>query len=100
VKKIDSFRDYVVEQLGAGVEARAMFGGSGLTLDGRFFGIVFKGRLYFKTGPLTRRAYVDRGMQPFKPNRRMTLKSYYEVPADILESRESARAWALQAADR
>jgi len=58
---------------------------------------VSRSRLYFKTGPLTRRDYVAKGMGPFKPNARQTLKSYYEVPADVLEDAETLRAWALKA---
>lgn len=100
MKKKDSFRDFVVEQLGDGVEARAMFGGTGLYRGDAFFGILFKGRLYFRTGPRTRQEYVRRGMKPFKPNARMTSKTYYEVPADVLEDRETVRAWALKASDR
>jgi len=98
MKKKDSFRDFVSEQLGDGVQIRAMFGGYGLYRDDRFFGIVFKGRLYFKTGPLSRKEYVRRGMKPFKPNARMTSKTYFEVPAEVLEDRETLRAWALDAA--
>jgi DNA transformation protein len=100
VKKRDSFRDFVSEQLGDGVEIRAMFGGYGLYRGDKFFGIVFKGRLYFRTGPRTRKEYVDRGMKPFKPDARITLKTYYEVPADVLEDRETLHAWALKAAAR
>jgi len=98
MKKRDSFRDYVSEQLGEDVVVRPMFGGYGLYRGDRFFGIVFRSRLYFRTGPLTRKEYVRRGMKPFKPNARMTLKTYYEVPADILEDRDQARAWAAEAA--
>src|SRR6185295_79419 len=87
-KKSDSFRDFVLEQLGDGVTCRAMFGGYGLYRGVAFFGILWKGRLYFRTGPLTRKEYVSRGMKPFKPNAKMTSKTYYEVPADILEDRE------------
>lgn len=100
MKKRDSFRDFVSEQLGDGVEIRPMFGGYGLYRDDRFFGIVFKGRLYFRTGPRSRREYLRRGMKPFKPSARMTSKTYYEVPADILEDREAVRDWAREAADR
>lgn len=100
MKKRDSFRDFVSEQLGDGVEIRPMFGGYGLYRDERFFGIVFKGRLYFRTGPRSRREYLRRGMKPFKPSARMTSKTYYEVPADILEDREAVRDWAREAADR
>ena len=56
-----------------------------------------KGRLYFKTNTVTRAAYVQRGMQPFRPNARQTLKSYYEVPVDILEDHEQLTFWARQA---
>jgi hypothetical protein len=28
----------------------------------------------------------------------MTLKTYFEVPADVLEERETLRAWAVEAA--
>jgi DNA transformation protein and related proteins len=99
-KKSDSFRDFVSEQLGEDVIIRPMFGGYGLYRNDVFFGIVFKGRLYFRTGPRTRKEYVARGMKPFKPSARMTSKTYYEVPADILEDRDKARAWSLRAADR
>ena len=97
-KKRDSFRDYVSEQLGPDVLIRPMFGGYGLYREDRFFGIVFKGRLYFRTGPLSRRKYLERGMKPFKPDTRMTSKTYFEVPADVLEDRETLRDWALEAA--
>ena len=97
-KKRDSFRDYVSEQLGDGVEIRPMFGGYGLYRGDRFFGILFESRLYFRTLPRDRKKYLDRGMKPFKPNARMTLKTYFEVPADVLEERETLRAWAVEAA--
>jgi len=97
-KKRDSFRDYVSEQLGDGVEIRPMFGGYGLYRGDRFFGIIFKGRLYFRTSPHSRKKYLEQGMKPFKPNARMTLKTYFEVPADVLEERETLHAWALEAA--
>ena len=99
-KKADSFRDFVGEQLGPEASFRAMFGGHGIYRGDKIFGIVYKGRLYFTTGPLTRPDYVERGMKPFKPNARQTLKSYYEVPADVLENAETLRAWALKASSR
>jgi len=95
--RADSFRDYVLEQLGPDVECRAMFGGHGLYRDGAFFGILYKGRFYLRTSPRTRKAYVERGMQRFRPNARQTLKSYYEVPADVLEDRDELRRWAERA---
>jgi len=49
-KKDESYKDFVLDQLQelAGVEARRMFGGFGLYQDELFFGILHKGRLYFK----------------------------------------------------
>jgi DNA transformation protein len=97
MKKKDSFRDYVLEQLGKEATSRAMFGGYGLYHRDRIFGILHQGRLYFRTSPLTRPDYVTRGMRPFKPSARQTLRSYYEVPVDVLEDADTLRAWALRA---
>jgi DNA transformation protein len=97
--KKDTFRDFVLEQLREvpDVEARPMFGGHGLYLDSKMFGILYKGRFYLKVGPRTRPAFERAGMKPFKPNARMTLKSYYEVPADVLESPAALGRWAAAA---
>jgi DNA transformation protein len=45
-----SFKDFVLDQLQGvpDLECRSMFGGHGLYQEETFFGIVFKGRLYFK----------------------------------------------------
>ena len=94
--KNDSFRDHVLDQLrGLDVfDDRAMFGGHGLYSDRTMFGIIFKGCLYFKTSAATRAEYERRQMKPFRPNARQTLKSYYEVPADIIEAGHELIAWA------
>lgn len=95
----ETFRDFVLDQLQplGEVDCRRMFGSYGLYHDGVFFAILSQGRLYFKTSTITRAAYVQRGMQPFCPNARQTLKSYYEVPVDILEDHEQLTCWARQA---
>ncbi|MGH7207065.1 MAG: TfoX/Sxy family protein, partial [Nitrospiraceae bacterium] len=66
----DSFKDFVLDQLRElrGVTCRAMFGGYGLYQGESFFGIIHKGRLYFKTDDRTRPPYVAKGMKPFRPN--------------------------------
>jgi DNA transformation protein len=88
MKKSDSFRDYVLDQLreAGRVECRAMFGGYGLYRSGRIFGILYKGRFYLKVDDATRPAFVKAGIKPFKPNARQTMKGYYEVPPDVLEN--------------
>lgn len=97
--KHDGFKDYVLDQLAdlRGLACRAMFGGYGLYRGAAFFGIVHKGRLYFKTTDASRAAYVQRGMKPFRPNAKQTLTTYYEVPVDALEDAEALLALAKQA---
>ena len=96
----DSFVDYVLDQLRGveGLGCRAMFGGHGLYRGGTFFGIVSAGRLYLKTDEATAAEYVSRGMKPFHPSERLVLKTYYEVPADVLEDRDRLTDWTDEAA--
>ena len=100
--KHDGFKDFVLDQLRelSGLTHRAMFGGHGLYQHETFFGIIHKGRLYFKTNRLTAPRYRDRGMKPFKPTSAQTLKNYYEVPVEVLEASDDLTAWAIQAIQR
>ena len=94
-----SFQQFVLDQLQdlSGVTCRAMFGGFGLYEKEVFFGIIHKGRLYFKTDEATREPYLKQEMKPFRPNRSQTLKNYYEVPADVIDDPEQLMSWAEQA---
>lgn len=96
----DGFTDFVLDQLGElhDVKARAMFGGYGLYQRGVFFGIIHKGRLYFRTNGETQATYLRYGMKPFRPNGKQPLKTYYEVPADIIEDAEQLAEWAQRSA--
>ena len=98
-KKDESFKDFVLDQLQKldDVEARRMFGGFGLYRDETFFGIIHKGKLYFKIDESTVGAYRRRKMKPFRPNARQTLKSYYQVPVDIIEDGDQLCEWAVKA---
>ncbi|MCS6295708.1 MAG: TfoX/Sxy family protein [Nitrospira sp.] len=94
--RADSFKDFVLDQLGPTppLMCKAMFGGHGLYQRETFFGIIHKGRLYLKTNGMTQPAYASRGMQPFRPNGKQILRHYYEVPVEVLEDAEQLRAWA------
>ncbi len=96
--KHDGFKDFVLDQLAdlRVVTCRAMFGGYGLYQGSVFFGIIHKGRLYFKTDEHTRSAYLAKGMKPFRPNARQTLKTYYEVPVDVIEDSDRLVEWAVR----
>jgi DNA transformation protein len=96
----DSFRDFVLEQLSAlgGLRCKRMFGGHGLYAGEIFFGIVFDGRLYFKTNPDTLPDYLAFHASVFAPSEKQTLKNYREVPVDILEDANNLTTWAQKAA--
>ena len=96
----DSFRDFVLEQLAglADLRCKRMFGGHGLYFSEAFFGIVFDGRLYFKTHPATLPEYLKHNAAIFAPSEKQTLKNYREVPVDILEDSERLAHWAREAA--
>jgi DNA transformation protein len=95
----DSFRDFVLEQLGevAGLRCRAMFGGHGLWAGDRFFAVLHRGRLYFKTDARSRKRYEEAGMGMFRPGGELALKTYFEVPASAIEDRGALAEWAREA---
>ncbi len=39
-------------------------------------------------------------MKPFRPNAKQTLKSFYEVPIDVIEDAEVLAQWATEAVKR
>src|SRR5439155_6051361 len=94
------FKDYVMDNLAgvAAVRCKAMFGGHGFYLDERFFGIIYRGRLYFRTDDDSRADYVERGAAPFRPRTGQGLMSYYEVPAEIVDDPDRLAEWARRAA--
>ena len=98
-KKDESFKDFILDQLSEidSVEARRMFGGYGLYQDDTFFGIVHRGKLFFKVDDDTVGEYRKRKMKPFRPNGKQTLKSYYQVPVEIIEDADALWQWAEQA---
>ena len=99
-KKDDSFVAFVVEQLAGlgGVRAKSMFGGHGLYARDTFFAVLDEGRLYFRVSDTTRPKYEARGMGPFAPAPTMgVMRSYYEVPLDVLEDAAELVRWAREA---
>lgn len=93
------FLDRVVDGLAplGEVTARSLFGGHGLYWGGTIFGVLFRGRLYLKVDEQSKYDYESRGMGPFRPFERQTLKSYYEVPPEILADPDALSSWAGEA---
>jgi DNA transformation protein len=92
----ESFKDFVIDQLDGlpGLRCKGMFGGYGIYADEVFFAIVHDGAIYFKVDEVSVGEYVALDMGPFQPNAKQTLKSFYEVPPDILEDRGILHRWA------
>ena len=94
-----SFVEYIVEQLRTlpEVRARRMFGAHGLYSKDDFFAIVDDGRLYFKTSEATVARYTRAGMGVFVYAPGKSLKTYYEVPVDVIEDDDALAEWAREA---
>lgn len=98
--KPQQIRDYVVlDRLSAlgEVDPRPMFDGFGLFLEGNFFGIIQGGQVYLKTFPETVGRYEERSMGPFAPSPTTQLKTYYQVPPEVLEDPAELCRWAKEA---
>ena len=97
----DSFKDYVLDQLGAlpDVRAKAMFGAHGLYCDDKFFGILDEGRVFFKTDAQSKADYTARGMGSFTYGKKgkVVTMSFHEVPPDILEQPQELVLWTRKA---
>jgi len=97
----DSFKEFVLDQLGALPElrARAMFGAHGLYAGEKFFGILDEGRLFFKTDVASQADYTARGMGAFtyESKGKLMTMAYHEVPPNVLEDAPELTTWARRA---
>lgn len=93
------FLEFVLDQLSRipAVTSRRMFGGIGLYQGPVFFAIIDEGKLYFVTDDETRAHYESRGMGPFEYAPGKVIRTYYEVPVDVLEDDTELQAWAREA---
>ena len=99
--KDQDFLEFVLDQLSGlrRVTSRRMFGGVGLYAGEEFFGLIDEGKLYFFTDATTRKRYEARGIGPFEYAPGKVLRSYYEVPVDVLEDDAALSSWAREAVE-
>jgi DNA transformation protein len=95
----DSYRDFVLEQLGRvmPVTGKSMFGGVGLYANSLFFALIAEDRLYFKVDDATRSDFERLGMEPFRPFGEDSAMGYYEVPVDVVEDPVQLAPWMRRA---
>jgi DNA transformation protein len=95
----DEFVEYALEQLsGWGeVSVRRMFGGAGLYRGGIMFAVIADDVAYLKVDDSNRDDFVRAGSAPFEPypdKIKTTIRTYYEIPADVLEDPGELAKWA------
>jgi DNA transformation protein len=93
---------YYAEQLSgwARITTRPLFGAVALYRDHQVFAMAWKGSLYFKVDDASRPEYEAAGSQPLgyvADGNEHALKSYWEVPVDVIEEHEALLAWAQRA---
>src|ERR1700749_287193 len=95
------FVDFVLEQMTTfgPVNARRMFGGHGLYLDGQMFALIDDDRLYLKVADETRADCESRHTRPFTYQRRgkAASLSYYEAPPEVFDDKADMLVWARKA---
>lgn len=96
------FRDFVLEQLAGAagaVSARAMFGGYGLYAESKvLFAVLDDDAVFFRVDDDSRPDYEAAGARPFAPiPGQQPMRSYWELPAEVLEDRELLALWKARA---
>jgi len=81
------------------VQAKRMFGGHGIFLDGLMFGLIADSELYLKADKNDADAFINRGLEAFsyRNKDRLFKMAYYQAPEEALEDTEAMNAWANQA---
>lgn len=95
----DEFVEYVTEQLSAWgeVSVRRMFGGAGLSRERTMFAVIADDVAYLKVDDSNRDDFLRAGSAPFEPypeKIKTTIRTYYEIPADVLEDPDELAQWA------
>jgi len=97
----DDYAEFVKDQLAAlrDIESGRFFGGVGLSCSGTQFAIVMGSSLYFVVNDTTRPRYEEMGSSCFSystSKKRVEVRKYYSVPADIIEDQEQLVALAQE----
>jgi DNA transformation protein and related proteins len=102
--KQDEFRDYCVELLSnlrqGEIITKKLFGGKGLSIDGKNFAIIAFDQLWLKVDDESRHAFEEAGCRIFTYTWTDGIErhlGYYTVPEEVMESAALMRPWALLA---
>ncbi len=100
--KQDEFHDYCVELLShlrqGEIVTKKLFGGKGLSIDGKNFAIIAFDQLWLKVDDESRHVFEDAGCRIFTYTWTDGIErhlGYYTVPEEAMESGVLMRPWAL-----
>lgn len=91
---IDLFSDF------GPVTIRPMFSGFGISADGINFALALRAGLYFRADEATIPQFEAEGSKPFQYQTRartVTVNSYWQLPARLIDDPEDLTAWARAA---
>jgi DNA transformation protein len=80
------------------IKSAIRFCESDRALDGEFFGMIWKGRLWFRTDAASLPNYRALGAEPIPFGDDPDKSAYWSVPADVLEDASLLVTWATAAA--
>ncbi len=94
--------DHYVDQLSdwAKITTRPLFGAVALCRGDHVFGMIWNGALYFKADDESQGEYEAAHSHPLEyasKGEERSLKTYWEVPADVLEDDDRLKQWADRA---
>src|SRR5215471_11855674 len=95
------YAEFVLDQLTAlrDVTSGRFFGGIGLSSSGTQFAMIMENSVYFVVDDATRQSYEKMGSRCFSystKKRRVAVKKYYEVPAELIEDQDRLVALARE----
>ena len=93
--------DYLLDLLAplGRLSSGRFFGGDSLKLDAVQFAMVMGNTLFFVVDDSTRANYEQKGMGCFwyhTKKKRVNVRKYYEVPAELIDDQNSLIEWARQ----
>lgn len=97
----NDYVEFVMDQLASlrGIARGRFFGGVGLSSAGTQFAMVMGNTLYFVVNDATRSKYEKMGSSSFSystSKRRIVVRKYYAVPAELIEDHEQLVALAQE----
>jgi DNA transformation protein len=103
---MSSYNEYVLGDLMGeidGVSSKAMFGGYGLYLNGKIFGMIINDEVYLKVSKDTESEFEKLGSKPFMYKHKSgkdVKMSYYQLPGEVADVPQKLKEWVQRSAGK